>query len=390
MKRFLLKFFPLLTAMLLFLVMPMTVNAAEFRVGTENNENVTINADEELTNLYAAGNLVTVNADITKSLYAGGNVVTINGDVENDLKAGAGTLLLQGDVGGSAHLGAGTVVIEGKITDDLFVGGGTVTITDTAEIDGDLFVGGGVVDIQGPVKGNVWLGAGQATINSTVGGNVRAEVDTLELGDMAMITGDLKYSAPTETELKDEAQVAGMVDYTKLDQEKFAQDHDFRSKKTFSGMAVGIWLIKVTFALISSFTIFLVMGKLIELVAKETKANFWQKTGLGFVLAVMVPVTSLILLITILGAWMAGLSMMIFGLLMMLAKATANILFGLWVMKLVTKKEVKLNWKVVALGAVLLPTVRLVPVLGFFVGCTFMLASFGTYYTLAYQKLLKK
>ncbi len=367
--------------------------AAEFRTGFKENENVTVAASEKLSNLYAAGNLLTIDADIAKSLYLGGKTININGDVEDDLKAGGETILVKGNVGGSVHLGGGTVVIDSEIADDLFVGAGTLTISSAAKIGGGFYAGAGTVDLQAPVVGDAFIGGKKVIINSTITGDVKVEADELVLGDKAVLKGDLTYSSPREVEMADNATISGVVDYKKLDQERFGSQGKFENKEVasiFGAFAVGTWMMKLVGALVSSFTIFLLLIKLLKNSSKELSTNFWSNAVMGFTLMIMLPIASIILFFTIFGIWLSGLNLIVYGLLMMLAKATASIIFGLWLMKLFTKKNAELSWQPVLLGALVLSTISMIPVLGGLVCFVFLTASFGSYYQMLYKYLLKK
>lgn len=376
-----------------FLFISNNAQAAEFRVASKDNGNVMVAANEKVANLYAAGNLLTIDADVSKSLYLGGNTLNINGDVANDLKAGGGTILVNGNVGGSAHLGGGTVIVDSQIADDLFVGGGTVTISDTAKIDGSLYVGGGTVDLQAPVAGEAFMGGKKVIINATINGNVKVEADELILGDKAVLKGNLNYTSPREVEMAKNATIAGVVDYKKMDQERFNFKNKFANKEMasiFGAFTVGTLVMKFFVTLVSSFTVFWLLTKLLKNSYKELSTNFWANAGKGFVLMIMIPITSIILFFTIFGIWLAGLNLLVFGLLMMLAEASASIIFGCWLMKLFTKKNVELSWKPVLLGALVLPITSMIPVIGGLVCFIFLAASFGSYYQMFYKHVLKK
>lgn len=387
------KFLTSLFFCLLYLFVASPIAAAEFKVASENNENITIEANEKVSNLYAAANLLTINAEVGKSLYLAGNVVTINGDVEDDLKAGGSTVLVKGNVNGSAHLGGGTVTVNSKIADDLFIGGGTVNIANTAKVGGDLYIGGGAVDLQAPVVGDVFIGGGQVTINSTINGNIKVNADNLILGEKAVLKGDLTYSSPNELKQSEEATITGVVNYTKIEKEIFHAEASTDNKEL--GSIFGIFIVctlvlKVIAALLSSFVLFLLFKGLVKTLQKEALDNFWTKVGLGFILMIILPIASIFLFFTLIGIWLAGLNLLIFILLAILADAMANIMFGFLIIKLFKKKNVELNWKVVLIGALSLPFISMIPIIGGLIYLIFWLFSFAELYQLLYSKILKK
>jgi hypothetical protein len=382
---------------LLFLAMVListdVILAAEFRIAKDDGDgNITISQEEEVKNLYAGGNIISISADVEKSLYVGGNVVTIDGDIEDNLAVGGGTVMLRGDVGGTVHAGGGTVIIDGAITDDLFIGGGTVTISDTASVGGDLIVGGGVVNIQGPIEGNVLLGAGQATIDSKIGGQVEAEVEKFLLGDNAEVTGDIVYKSPEEMEMADGAVVLGEV---KFDQASVKTNPTMPAKalkpKVFVKFASFGLLIKLVVSAVTSLTLVSLFNKWIGQTTKEALTNFWASLGVGFAALLLTPVVGVILMITLIGAWLGALLMAIYSLMILLSLSIASISFGSWLMKLFGQRSKYLvDWKAALLGALAMSLVILVPVVGGLLYFIFMLISLGSLYRLVYRGMIAK
>jgi hypothetical protein len=370
------------------LVSSNSVMAAEFRVAKDDG-NITVSENEEVKDLYTGGNLVSINADVEGGLFAGGNVVTIKGDVEKHLMVGGGTVMITGDVDGSVHAGGGTVIIDGAIADDLFVGGGTITISNTASIGGDLVVGGGVVNIQGPVVGNVLLGAGQAIIDSKVGGEVKAEVEALELGENAEIIGDITYKAPKEVVMTEGATVSGEINFDQMSAKK--DGTSFKNKvnpKFFAKfISVGIF-IKLAVTLATALTLIYLFGKFILKTTNESFSNFWTNLGIGFGAMVLTPILAIVLAMTVVGIWLAGLLMIAYVLMISLSMSLASISLGSWLMKKLTKtSKYEVNWKTVVLGVLAMSLAALIPVVGWLVCFSLMLASLGTLYRLFVKEL---
>ena len=366
--------------------------AAEFRVPETEGGNITVSETEEVKNLYTGGNLVSINADVEKSLYVGGNVVTVIGNVEDNLLIGGGTVTIQGDVGGTVHAGGGTIIIEGAITDDLFVGGGTVTIAKSASIGGDLIVGGGVVSVQGPVKGNVYLGGGQATLNSSIGGFVMAETESLNLGKNANIGGDLSYKSVKELTAAEGAVVSGETTFNLVSKTGV----DIPVKKTIESsslsklISIGL-LTKLLVSMTTGLVIIYIFGKKVQMVTNEALKNFRANLGLGFAALISLPFVAVILLITVVGVWLAGLTGAVYSLMLLLASLLATIIFGSWLMKLINKGDkYVVDWKAVVLGVLGMSLLGLLPPVGWLVKLVFVLISLGSLYRLTYRALVVK
>jgi hypothetical protein len=360
--------------------------AADFRVADDGG-NVTVSKEEKVKNLYVGGNVVTVKADIEKSLYVGGNTVTVEGDVENDVFVGGGTVIFKGDVGGSIHVGGGTVIVEGEVTDDLFAGGGNVLVAESASVGGDLFAGGGMVSIQGPVEGNVFLGAGEAVLNSKVGGKVKAEVESLELGEKAEIVGDVSYKSENEVGMSEKAVVLGEVKYEKAEYKKaeMIDSSNFKSilKKISYATSVGGFVV----SLVAGLSLIYLFGKKVKVVVNKSLVDFGSSFGIGLVALIFLPLLAMVMLISLIGLWVGGLVMIVYSLMFSLATALASIALGAWLIKVFKGKGSKylVNWKAVVVGTITIGLLGLVlSPLGGLVKFVFMMASLGALYRLTY------
>ncbi|MFH0927914.1 MAG: hypothetical protein V1821_00390 [bacterium] len=364
------------------------VQAADFRAPSNGSDSVTVGKSEVITNLYTAGAMVTISGDILKSLHVGGGTIMINGNVGGSVYAGGGTVMLRGDVGGSAHLGGGNIIVDSKITDDLFVGGGNIAISDSATIGGDLIIGGGSVTIDGAVSGNLIIGGGQVTLNGEIGGSVKGEVDSLSLGASAKIGRDLDYKASKEASIASGAQVLGTTTFGLL-------TSDIRGVRTGrslpSGALVIALLVKFLISITTGLVLVYLFRKITEPIIKQSLTSFWSSLGLGFAGLILTPILAVILAITIIGLGLAGIMGTAYVVLLIAAKALTYIVFGSWLIKLITKqKNYTARWQEVVVGALVLGAIGTIPYLGWLVVLIFMLIGLGALYQLIYRSLWKK
>ncbi len=360
--------------------------AAEFRVGTKEGASVTVDKGEKVKNLYAGGNMVSINGDVEKSLYAGGNIITINGNVEDSVNVGGGTIVIRGNVGDSVHAGGGNILIEGEIKEDLFLGGGNITITKSASIGGDLILGGGNVEINGPIAGDILLGGGNVTINSKIGGKVKASADELKLGPLAEIGGNLNYTSPKEVKMDEDARVLGEIKFNKRQIKKLGLGE---KTGTLFGILTLAFLIKVLMAIAAGLILIYLLKGVSEKVIRGGLTRFWKSLGFGFSALILTPIAALIILITVIGAWLSGLIMVAYILMLLLAGTLANVAFGSWLIKIVKKKEgYPINWQAVVIGVISLKIITLIPFVGWLVGLVFCLIALGALYRMIYQNLI--
>lgn len=360
------------------------VMAAEFEVA-EKGGNVTI--DEEIKNLYTAGNIVSINADIEKSLHAAGNVVTISGDVENNIYVVGGTVVIKGDIGGSVHAGAGNILIEGEIEDDLFLGGGTITLSESSSIGGDLIVAAGVAEVNGPVDGDIHLSGGEVFIDSKIGGEVNIKAgEELRLGSKAEIVGDLKYSSVKEVVMDEGAKILGETTYKKI---KVENGGLLKKPKKFMGILTLGFLIKLLITITAGLVLVYLLRNITEKVIKESLGYFWANLGRGFGALILIPIACIILAVTVIGLWLAGLISVTYILMILLSSVLASIVFGSWLIKVLGKKsEYPINWKAVVVGVIVLNIVVLIPFIGWFVKFVFVLISLGAVFQLVRKNIV--
>lgn len=351
-----------------------TVTAAEFQMA-KKGKNVIV--DEEVKNLYTAGNIVSINADVEKNLHAAGDVITISGNVENNIYVVGGTVVIKGDVGGTVHVGAGNILIEGEIEDDLFLGGGTVTLTESSLVGGDLIVGAGIIEVKGPVDGNIHMAGGEVFIDSKIGGNVKINAGKeLRLGSKAEIVGDLKYSSVKEVVMDEGASVLGETTYKEI-------------KAGGTGILTLGFLIRLLAIMVVGLVLVYLFRAVTERVIKESLGHFWANLGRGFGALILIPIACIILAVTVIGLWLAGLIGVAYVLMIFLSVVLASIVFGSWLIKVLGKKsKYPVDWKAVVVGAITLNLIVLIPFIGWLVKFVFVLISLGAVFQLVRKNVV--
>ncbi len=353
-----------LSAVMLFSAL--TVSAAEFVFPTKDGGSV--NITEELKNVYTAGNTVSINANVRGSLHAAGSMV-----------------ILRGNVSGTMYAGAGNVIIEGSVGEDLFIGGGSVVLAESSYVGGDLVVGAGQIAIDGPVTGNIIGGAGEMTINSRVSGNVKVEAGNLILGDKAEIIGDLEYTAEKEINL-DRSKISGQV--------IFNQKESLKAGVINPKLLIGLLTLGILLKLLGLIAIGLIFAYLLKKFTQEiverSLEKFWPNLGIGFAGLILIPVAMIILAISVIGLWLAGILMAFYGLFMALALAIASIILGVWLMKLLTKKKnYVFDWKAVVVGVIGMKILIWIPFIGWLAKLILFLMALGSVIQWFYKKIVK-
>lgn len=347
-------------------LIPVVSLAAEFRTG----ENPSTGKDEVIANdLYIAGGSITSAGKINGDLVIGGGNIVISGDIKEDLTIGGGNISIFSNVGDDIRVGGGTIIINGKIGGDLIVGGGQVTISGPG-INGDMAIGGGNIRIDAPIIGDLLIGGGNVYINAPIGGNVKINADKITLGKNAIISGNLNYKSSEEIIKEDGAVIKGVVDFELI-----------KKGSVPSKVLAGIFSVFLLLKFLSLLVCALVVGLLLQRYSKEiiTKAikRPLLELGRGIIVMILIPIISLLLLITVIGIPFGILGLLGFIIMMLFAWIIAPIILGSVVYRYFSKKELEISWKTILLGVVIFILVGLIPFIGSLVRALLILITLG-------------
>ena len=211
----------LATTLLLALIAPAFVSAAEFQegdhyvlpVGTVIQEDLFVAANrvEILGNvegdLFVAANIIEVKGTVTGTAYVMGNYAAVHGEVGGDLMAAVNQLLVDGIVGQDMRIAAGGTgpnfdfmttftEISGSVPRVFNEG---LRIEEGARVGGDVHAGvGGRALLAGSVGGDVGLfGGDTVTFSGTAAKDVEIASGVEVILDPALqVGGELQYTAP--------------------------------------------------------------------------------------------------------------------------------------------------------------------------------------------------
>ena len=248
---------------------------------------------------FAGGGSVEISGRVTGDVYAFGSQITVDGAVDGDVIAAGGTIDIAGTVGGSARLVGGQVEINGTIKRNATIMGGNLQLNAQARIGGNAVFTGGLIDLSGDIGGNLTATSSSLRLSGDVQGNVIAHVGSMRLNSRANISGNLEYSSNQEAQIEPGAEVGGKVIYhTSV----IGEVLDGKWKKKF---IIGS---KFTGALMNFLFTFVLGWIFIKFFQKRLKSTQevldkkkWRAFWIGVLIALLLPISCLILFITILG-----------------------------------------------------------------------------------------
>lgn len=347
----------LLVVLGLWALMPGLTLAAELRTG----EQIQVGPQEVIDDdLYAFGRDVNIQGVIRGDLITAAERVDIPGTVEGDVMAATPRLQVPGQVRGSLRSLSGELTVSGPVGEDAMLAGGDVRLAPGAQVGKGLYVASSAVLVQAPVRGELRALAEKLTLAAPVGGNVSAQVDTLQLDDGARIGGDLDYRSEREARVAQGAVVAGSM-------ERLPVEHRQRGSPLPGALLFWVrWLIGL-FAL--GLLLVLVSPNFARRAPAMLRQQPWLSLGWGTALFVGLPlVAGLVFLVGLLiGGWWLGLFILaLHAMALALCFPVVGMLVGRWLLERLHKTEAHLVMALLV-GLVLLTLVGLVPVLGWLV-----------------------
>jgi len=366
-----------LSALFLF-VLPALTFAAEFRAGQESSFTSGEKTEE---NLYMAGGTVISAGSVNKDLLVAGGTALVSGPVGGDLFVVGGNITVLSQVAGDVRVGGGNIIINGDIMGDAVVGGGQITLSSKL-VGGDVAMAGGTVRIDSEVKGNVKIAGGKIYINAPIGGNADIKADIVTLGPNADIKGDLTYEATKPLTVEGAGKVQGKTTFTEL------RGPNGSKKAVATGM-LGFF----TLALLAKFLMILAAALIFGLVFRKYSMELVEtattsplkELGRGIVAFIVLPVISIVLLITIIGIPLGILGLLSFAMLFIFASIITPIFLGSLIYKWVSKSDYVVNWKTILLGTVVYLLLGLIPFVGWIAMCVAVAITIGAALNIKWQ-----
>jgi len=318
-------------------------------------------------NFYAWGSVITISGEMGGDVVIAGDTLTINGKVTDDVLAAGRTVSIGGEIGNDIRVAANDIVIDGTITGSVTVVGRQVKILSTATITGDVIIFATDLIHDGTIQGQLLGTIGRARINGPIVGDVSITTNILTVGERAEMGGALTYVSTRDYTRHPDATVAGAV---------VRNDPVLQTNlgDAWRMLAIGIFMI-----LFGTMTLFIVLRRRVMQFAPSVLAlPFWRSALLGFGVLITTPFVISVLLVSVIGAPVGVLVLVLYSALLMVALLLLPVAAGSLLSVAVKQNMQKafLLWLLIA--AVFLIVVLPVPVAGPVLGLTLFLITLGT------------
>ena len=345
--------------------------AAEFRGGQQ----VSVGRNEVVNNdLYVGGSNVNVFGSVSDDLTAAGGTVIVSGNVGADLTAAGGNVNVLSSVGDDVRVAGGTIVVSGPVGGDLLAAGGQVSVS--GSVAGDAAITGGTISIEAPISGKLNASGGSVYLNSEVTGNVSIEADKITLGKDAIISGNLVYTSKTEMVKENGAVVLGKVDFKKADKPTSPTNNVLR-------MSILSLLWAFATLLACSLAVGLLHRRYGNEIVTIAQGRPLYEIGRGLLTLLVVPIASVLLLISVLGVPLGLAGILLFLFLFFAGWVMSPIIAGSIAYSYLMKSNPQVSWKTIILGVAICIVIGLIPVIGFLFDVCIFLLSLGCVVALA-------
>ena len=345
-------------------------------VASANND-PTLAAGQTHNGFYAnAGQQLNVDGMVNGDAWLAGNTIHITGMVSGNLYAAGSEVVIDGVVHGNAHVMGSKVTVNGTVEGVLYTAGSQVTIGKTAHNGGGMVAAGSLIEDNGTIGGQVYAYGNEVKINGPVNGNVTIHASQIELTDQAQISGDLRYDQNAKADISNDKLIGGSV--TKI-QAPASKTNPVLDK--LQGLVFGLLA-----SLLLGLVIVSVLPGSSVAVADfvQTKPGQSFLAGLGFL--IVVPVVTILVLITTIGLSLAA----VLGMTYLSVLIVSQTFVGLWLGRLILKNPkpkfiMNLNSLLIGLG--ILSVIGLVPVLGALAGFLVVSVGSGALVLRSYERL---
>lgn len=367
----------LVLVMILSLTMPLVSFAENETAENSNNDvmliNETENTSENLTEVPIEENSTTTSEDTFKKsdVYLAGDDITIDYIVDGNLFVVANSVTINSQIGGDAFICANSITVgeQAYIFSNLFACSNNITVngvvydlysvSETLTIDGyiyrDIRVGSNTINIFGTVGRNAFIACDN--INFLKNENQNTEDETT-LSSQGLIAGNLNYLSKEELSIP-EGVVTGNVNF---EQQVSSETNDMQEYILSLGSFVA------TVVVIGLLCLWLAPKFLNNTSSFLTTKKILPAIGFGFLTPVVVVILSILLLILGLTSTIGLLSLAMLVVLMVISTsifviAANNVICS----KLKIQKTVAI-FGMLILSAIVLWLVRLIPYAGSIVG----------------------
>jgi len=324
------------------------------------------------TDHFAAGRLVEIAMPVEGDVIAAGEGVTLSSSVSGDVVLAARNVHADGDTGQNVYAAGALVDVDSSVGRNARIAGGIVGINRRAQIAGNASLAGGRVSLTGSVKGYLQAAGGRIYIDGVIGGDVEASGREVVLGPNARIAGALRYRSPNAIEQDPHAVVSGGV-------ERLETRGPANYRRSMHRVGRWIWtigLMVLAACLVAGLPAFSARA------SERVRERFLLNALLAFAVVVCVPVATIVLFATLIGAPLGLLTALAYPALLLLGYVSTGVALGDAVLRRAMPAHASASrWRAAfaALGTLAIALIGWLPLVGGIVSLVALLVGLGAF-----------
>jgi len=320
---------------------------------------------------FAAGDEVLIEGTVNGDAYVAGGVVEVNGTINGDLLVGGGQVIVAGTVTDHIRAVGGTIRLSGKVGKDVSAAGGTVTFLKTSAVDGNILVGCGSLAVTGTIGKEARIASNDADLSGSIKGNVDFAGDYLTVRQGADIGGGVMARVREKEHVQiADGSVHGKVDVSLQEMQQAARIIGYSPWRFWVKIIWAVGLLLMGLLLVFLFP------KLIKGIGSMITQRPGESLLWGFLGLIVIPILSVLLLVTVIGMPIGLLLLTLFLWILYLSQLSLGVVLGNRLFALEEEKGWSLFWKV-AVGVIIIQALTFIPYLRFFVNLASVIFGLG-------------
>ena len=249
-------------------------------------------ADDDL---YAAGRIVDIQAEVRGDVVVAGQDVSIDQSGQGDVIAAGETVDIRATGADDIRAVGRRVTITGAVGGHIVAAGETIRVHSSSTIGGWAWFAGQRIDVTGNIGRELKAAGEHITVAGEVGGDAVLVADRIEVLPGAHIRGQLIYHSPNKPQVHDNARIEGGMIERPM---PFVEEADVADQGA-AALVFGISL------MVAGLVYFLVFPLFTVAAARTIGSDPWNSVALGLASLVTVPFVIFLLLITVIGHLLA-------------------------------------------------------------------------------------
>lgn len=283
-------------------ILPPSLRAKSGEVKATPLPSVTVLHRNEVVDgdFFARGNNVEIAGVVKGDAYIAGGQVFIEGTIEGDLLVMGGNIDLSGTVLGNVRALAGQMQVSGDISKNATLLTGNVNFSPKGNVQGNLVSIAGTIDLSAPIDGNVKIISSNTRISNIVRRSIDAVVGKIRFTSSARVDGDVIYKSREKAIFDPGSQVYGEVHYKR----SFVNKHFDTEKmqKLIKGSKIVGNLMNLFYTLIIGVIFIKFYPQKLSAGERILNKTPIKAFGAGVAALIVLPLISVIMLVTVLGA----------------------------------------------------------------------------------------